>query len=311
MVASYNEARMTPATTANQTVWSSRVSIDPSAWSFSYTDYWGTNVTTFEVHERHERLTVHAQAVVETRGDDLAWDTERRVAENDLGWAALLDRGVTDSMSEFLTFGRLTEPPEELADLAQDAADQPARLAALDICALIAERVSYQQGSTNVTSTAAEVWEGGQGVCQDFSHLVIGALRSIGIPARYVSGYLHPARHAEPNATVTGESHSWVEWWCGTWVAYDPTLLHRMSDSYVRVGHGRCRWSQTCTWANRSARRGDRTHLSLVPVLDQAWLPLRARLADHHRRQEQPPPVRPCSAASRRVDATAAASASR
>ena len=123
--ASYNEARMTPATTANQTVWSSRVSIDPAAWSFSYTDYWGTTVTTFEVHERHERLTVHAQAVVESRGDDLAWDTERRVAENDLGWAALLDRGVTDSMSEFLTFSRLTEPPEELAALARDAAGQP------------------------------------------------------------------------------------------------------------------------------------------------------------------------------------------
>ena len=237
--ASYNEARMSPATTPNQTVWSSRVSIDPAAWSFSYTDYWGTSVTTFEVHERHERLTVHAQAVVETRGDDLAWDTERRVAENDLGWPALLDRGVTDSMSEFLTFSRLTEPPEELAALARDAAGQPARLAALDICSLIADRVDYQQGSTNVTSTAGEVWEGGQGVCQDFSHLVIGALRSIGIPARYVSGYLHPARHAEPNATVTGESHSWVEWWCGSWVAYDPTLLHRMSEQYVRVGHGR------------------------------------------------------------------------
>ena len=116
--ASYNEARMSPASTANQTVWSSRVSIDPAAWSFSYTDYWGTSVTTFEVHERHERLTVHAQAVVETRGDDLAWDTERRVAENDLGWPALLDRGVTDSMSEFLTIGRAPAPPEELLALA-------------------------------------------------------------------------------------------------------------------------------------------------------------------------------------------------
>ena len=239
VAASYNEARMTPASTGNQRVWSSRVSIDPAAWSFSYTDYWGTAVTTFEVHERHERLTVQAQAVVETRGDDLAWDTERRVAENDLGWPALQDRGVTDSMSEFLTIGWRTRPPEELLALARAAADQPARLAALDICALVGEHVSYAQGSTNVTSAAAEVWEGGQGVCQDYSHLVIGALRSIGIPARYVSGYLHPARHAEANATVIGESHSWVEWWCGSWVAYDPTLRQRMSEQYVRVGHGR------------------------------------------------------------------------
>ena len=56
--ASYNEARMTPAVERHQTVWSSRVSIEPAAWSISYTDYWGTAVTTFEVHERHARLTV-------------------------------------------------------------------------------------------------------------------------------------------------------------------------------------------------------------------------------------------------------------
>ena len=54
---SYNEARMTPAETDHQTVWSSRVSIEPAAWSFTYTDYWGTIVTTFELHEPHDRLT--------------------------------------------------------------------------------------------------------------------------------------------------------------------------------------------------------------------------------------------------------------
>ena len=94
---SYNEARMTPAATEHQTVWSSRVSIEPAAWSFTYTDYWGTVVTTFELHEPHERLTVHAQGVVETHGDELAWDVDRRVAPNDLGWPALRDRAVIDT----------------------------------------------------------------------------------------------------------------------------------------------------------------------------------------------------------------------
>lgn len=237
--ASYNEARMTPASTSNQRVWSSRISIDPTAWSFSYTDYWGTAVTTFELHERHRRLTVHAQAVVETRGDELVWDTERRVAQNDVGWPALRDRGVTDSMAEFLALSRRTEPPEELRDLAHGSSDQPVRLAALDVCRLVHDRISYAKGSTDVDSSATEAWDAGQGVCQDFAHLTIGALRAIGIPARYVSGYLHPAQQAEPNTTVSGESHSWLEWWCGSWVSYDPTLLRRLSDQYVRVGHGR------------------------------------------------------------------------
>ena len=237
--ASYNEARLTPAAGDNQTVWSSRLSIEPAAWNITYTDYWGTAVTTFEVHERHSRLTVRSQAVVETRGDGLPWDVDRRVPASDLGWPALQDRGVTDSMSEFLTVNERTSPPDELAELAAGLAGQPPRLAALDICRLVGDRMGYQPGTTQVTSTAREAWEGGGGVCQDFSHAALGALRSVGIPARYVSGYLFPTGGTAPNVTVEGESHSWVEWWCGSWVGYDPTRQCRMSEHYVRVGHGR------------------------------------------------------------------------
>jgi transglutaminase-like putative cysteine protease len=229
---------MTPASTDDQTVWSSRITIEPAAWSFNYTDYWGTLATTFEVHEPHHRLSVHAQSVVETHGDDLAWDVDRRVAPNDLGWPALQDRALVDKMAEFLTVNERTQAPEELSDLAAATTAQPPRLAALDVCALIHDRLSYERGSTKVTSTAMEVWELGRGVCQDYSHLALGALRSMGLPARYVSGYLHPGS-GEPNTTVEGESHSWVEWWCGSWVAYDPTLCQRRTDCYVRVGHGR------------------------------------------------------------------------
>ncbi|HYP46070.1 MAG TPA: transglutaminase family protein [Propionibacteriaceae bacterium] len=239
VASSYNEARMIPVGTSTQAVWSSRVSIEPQPWSFSYTDYWGTNVTSFELHEPHERLTVRAQAVVDTRGDDLPWDTDRRVGGGDLGWPALHDRGVIDSMAEYLTFSYRTRPPEELAALAAETVQQPPRLAGLDICRMIGDRLSYARGSTAVNSSAADVWAGGRGVCQDYTHLALAALRSVGLPARYVSGYLHPKASREPGLTVSGESHSWVEWWCGSWVAFDPTAQRRLSDSYVRVGHGR------------------------------------------------------------------------
>jgi transglutaminase-like putative cysteine protease len=238
VASSYNEARMTPAATSHQTVWTSRVAIEPNAWSFGFTDYWGTQVTTFELHEPHQRLTVHAQSVVETRGDEQPWDTGGTVPGNDLGWAALDDRGVIDSMAEFLTVDERTSPPKELAALAAECRTQPPRRAALEICRQIAGRLTYETGSTSVTSSAAEVWAQGRGVCQDYAHVTLGALRSIGLPARYVSGYLHPGG-SRPNTTITGESHSWIEWWCGSWVAYDPTLGCRISDSYVRVGHGR------------------------------------------------------------------------
>ena len=160
---SYNEARMTPAATEHQTVWSSRVSIEPTAWSFTYTDYWGTTVTTFELHEPHERLTVHAQGVVETHGDDLAWDIDRRVAPNDLGWPALRDRGVIDTMTEFLVSTTAPRRRTSCSRWPPRRGGQPPRLAGLDICGLIHDRLTYQRGSTAVTSTAREVWDLGRG----------------------------------------------------------------------------------------------------------------------------------------------------
>jgi len=66
-------------------------------------------------------------------------------------------------------------------------------------------------GVTGVHSTTEEAWTGGRGVCQDIAHLALGALRSTGIPARYVSGYMHPKPAAAIGETVTGESHACIE----------------------------------------------------------------------------------------------------
>jgi transglutaminase-like putative cysteine protease len=90
-----------------------------------------------------------------------------------------------------------------------------------------------------VHTTAAEAWEQKRGVCQDITHLAIGALRSVGIPARYVSGYLHPQPDAAIGQTVAGESHAWVEWFCGDWRGFDPTNLIDIGDRHVTVGRGR------------------------------------------------------------------------
>ncbi len=238
---SYNEARMTPVTNSTQTVWSNRLTIAPSAWAYTYLDYWGTTVTAFELHDRHSELTVTSQGVVETHADPHPEETERRVADADLDWTAMRSTRVTDAMSELLGGSVQTDPDPELAGLADDiAADQPPRLAALDVCQAIGERVAYQPGATGVTSTASEAWVGGHGVCQDFSHVAIGALRHVGIPTRYVSGYLHPhGADARAHESVTGESHSWIEFWVGDWVPYDPSSGRMVTEHYVRVGHGR------------------------------------------------------------------------
>lgn len=111
--------------------------------------------------------------------------------------------------------------------------------AAVAVSALVADRVSYLPGATSVNTSAAEAWEQGAGVCQDITHLTVALLRGVGLPARYVSGYLHPERDAELHRAVAGESHAWIEYWAGDWCGYDPTNRTRADESHVVVGRGR------------------------------------------------------------------------
>ena len=79
----------------------------------------------------------------------------------------------------------------------------------------------------------------GKGVCQDFAHLSLILLRGMGIPARYVSGYLHPKRNAKVGDTVDGQSHAWIQAWTGEWWNYDPTNDTEINEQYISVGVGR------------------------------------------------------------------------
>jgi transglutaminase-like putative cysteine protease len=90
-----------------------------------------------------------------------------------------------------------------------------------------------------VTTPADGALKSGKGVCQDFAHLALGLLRSLGIPSRYVSGYLHPREDAPIGETVEGQGHAWVEWWCGTWVAWDPAHGIPAGHRHIAVGRGR------------------------------------------------------------------------
>ena len=91
------------------------------------------------------------------------------------------------------------------------------------MCRFVGEHMEYLSGSTNVKTNAMQAWTKGKGVCQDISHVTVGLLRALGLPARYVSGYLHPKPKAAIGEPVTGESHAWVEWWDGGWNGFDPT----------------------------------------------------------------------------------------
>ncbi|RKR76244.1 transglutaminase family protein [Frondihabitans australicus] len=232
--ASYNEARMLPASTESQFVLSSNLRIEPNSGAHEYLDYWGTRVSSFEVLQPHQQLSLTATSLIEVRGSshpshDVSWDQLHDLAARRSEFVEQLDQTP------------LTQPPAEVVHLAERAVASTTTPceAALRINEEIGDRVRYLRGVTNVKSTAADAWKAGAGVCQDIAHITLGALRSVGIPARYVSGYLHPKPDAELRETIVGESHAWVEFFCGSWTGFDPTNLIDIGERHVVVGHGR------------------------------------------------------------------------
>lgn len=229
--ASFNEARMTPMTTSEQYVLRSRLEITPTPWSYEYRDYWGTTVTSFEVQDPHTDLTVVATATVETQ--------EVPPRPHSASWDDLLT--VEDEYCEFLELSSWVAPaPSLLTELAPIRADAatPGEYA-LAAAGFLHDRVKYLPGSTEVTTTAADAWDSKNGVCQDFAHLTLGVLREARIPARYVSGYLHPSPDPVIGEAIAGESHAWIEWWDGEWVGWDPTNGIVPGPRHVVVAKGR------------------------------------------------------------------------
>ncbi|GAA4993354.1 transglutaminase family protein [Kineococcus glutinatus] len=232
--ASYNEARMTPLTTPDQTALDARFAVSPHAAVLRYWDYWGSHVTAFDVHTPHTELVTTASAIVET---DRPAGTP---ADAGAGWADLAAPAVADRFVEQVRPTSRTRAPAEVAERARElAAAHGPHETALRLCGWLREEVAYVPGATGVHDTAAESWQQRRGVCQDIAHLACAALREVGVPARYVSGYLHPTREPEVGREVVGESHAWVEFWTGAWCGWDPTNDVPVGERHVVVARAR------------------------------------------------------------------------
>ena len=232
--ASFNEARMTPLTIPAQVTLESRVTAGPGVPVWTYCDYWGTFVSVFDITDPHDSLTIRAQATVET-GQGLADAAPAR-----LPWKELRAQTSSGRLLEFLLPTPLTTVTPDVAATVIDAVrDADPVEAATEIASRVRAQVSYMAGSTGVRTNAQEAWDQGEGVCQDMAHLTVALLREAGLPARYVSGYLHADPSAEPGQTAVGESHAWVEYWAGSWLPCDPTSGAPVRERHVVVARGR------------------------------------------------------------------------
>ncbi|MEP9382153.1 transglutaminase family protein [Nocardioides sp. KR10-350] len=250
---SFGIAHVVPRELPWQHVGNVDVRVDPAPSDVnSDTDYYGNPVTYFQVTEPHRRLEVRAVSAVEVltpsydeSGFGVPWEVARPLVRPELpgAWRAT-DLAVASALVEH------TEEAEAYGDLSLTPG-RPLMEAAEDLMHRVHRDFSYDKTATTVSSTVGEIFEAKGGVCQDFAHLMLACLRSHGLAARYVSGYLAteppPGRERLVGADA---SHAWVALWVpplvdpvdtagGQWVALDPTNDQRADDRYVTVAWGR------------------------------------------------------------------------
>ncbi|HVF33092.1 MAG TPA: transglutaminase family protein [Acidimicrobiales bacterium] len=235
VVSSYNEARITPLTDIEQLTIDATVDITPAARAYRYWDYWGCLVHAFDVHVPHRQLIVTGRSLVETSEDP------DPLADPGATWTSIDEDATCDRYDELLApTAYVPFVSDRVRDQARElrAAGSP-HAAALAAATWVRDSLVYERGVTRVSTSAVEAWDAGHGVCQDFAHLTLTMVRAMGVPCRYVSGYLHPEASADVGRTVRGESHAWVEWWAGEWVRFDPTNGIPVGQRHVVVGRGR------------------------------------------------------------------------
>jgi transglutaminase-like putative cysteine protease len=241
---SYGQIYLLPRDLPGQTSQGTRVVIDPRPGDYrERTDFFGNRVAYFEILSPHRSLTVTTTSRVEVEGrkayfpllTNQSWENARLVDSDDL-----------DSLDarQFALDSPLVGTSESLADYARRSfpADRSVLEALEDLAHRIHDDFAYRPGATAVSTTASQVLAKGEGVCQDFAHLAIGCLRSLGLAARYVSGYLEtdPPRGA---ARLRGAdtSHAWASLFVPRvgWVDVDPTNRQLVNDRYVVTAWGR------------------------------------------------------------------------
>jgi transglutaminase-like putative cysteine protease len=240
---SHHVLHLTPRQHPRQTCLDTEMLVDPTPAIDSIgQDYFGNPVHFVTVQEPHERLVVDAQSRIEVRPAPAPLDVDASEP-----WEQVRERLGVDSALEAYEFS--FDSPYVTASEAVNAyaresftPGRPILAAAMDLTSKIFHDFEYRGGVSDVSTPVSEVFAMRHGVCQDFAHLEIACLRSLGLAARYVSGYLL-TRPPEGKEKLIGSdaSHAWLAVWAGDkgWVEFDPTNNLIPDIEHITIGWGR------------------------------------------------------------------------
>lgn len=248
------ELRMRPATADGQTCLQFEVDLRPRAVVFAYRDFLGNWVHHFDLPRRHGQLVITARAQVQAEArpplPDALPEASWEVVD---GWAARGDHWDFRCPSHFAVWsGPLLDFARSLGPAAERTGDPLTTVRT--VMTATHRAFDYAPNSTRVDSPIDEALASRRGVCQDFSHIMLALLRRVGLPCRYVSGYIAPPAPADPAAPAppgpavaldadrsAAATHAWVEVLLPDlgWVGADPTHDIEAGVRHIRVAIGR------------------------------------------------------------------------
>lgn len=235
------ELRMRPATSGGQRCLQFEVDLQPRARVFAYLDFLGNWVHHFDLPRRHGQLAIVARAQVQVDAPPLlppslgmeAWADVDRWSDNGEYWDFRRPSHFAVWSDALLAFAA------SLGPLAERTADPLTTVRAL--MSTMHREFGYAPYTTRADSPISEALAARQGVCQDFTHIMLALLRRMGLPCRYVSGYIAPRALGEDDGPTTIATHAWVEVLLPDlgWVGVDPTNDIEAGLRHVRVAIGR------------------------------------------------------------------------
>ncbi|GLE58376.1 hypothetical protein NJBCHELONAE_36860 [Mycobacteroides chelonae] len=244
VTSSYGRGYLTPRDTDWQRCESNELIVEPEpSDSSTGRDLYGNLSSYFHVTTPHRELSVTARSIVDVSapstpgaGWEQAWELARPAYAESSGAGALATEFVLD-----LVPPEITDDVEAYAAVSFTAG-RPLGEAVVDLMGRIYRDFQYRSGSTTISTKVSEVLAAGEGVCQDFARMAVTALRTQGLAARYVSGYLatNPPP-GQPRLVGADATHAWAAVWVPPdgWVAFDPTNDTVADERYVTVAWGR------------------------------------------------------------------------
>ncbi|MEE7627911.1 transglutaminase family protein [Methylobacter sp. Wu8] len=255
-----NEARLQPRDFWRQQCHGSRFEISPEPNDFhERLDFFGNRVAYFAVQQAHQRLTVTAVSDVSvfpkpSCGDlagSLTWEQVRDQLQGAPGQSLPQNQCVPQDFGDeqldaklYLLDSPLVSTSAELADYAQSSflPNRPLVQVVADLMQRIHADFTYAPSTTTIATPLSDVLHSRRGVCQDFAHLAIGCLRSFGIAARYVSGYIETQPEPGKQRLVGADaSHAWFAVYVPSsgWLEFDPTNNKVPFDQHITLAWGR------------------------------------------------------------------------